>query len=193
MIPASVGSSPTRSVSLCVLTLTRIAAAETPESRCSITAKGFFTGTRFRLAFFALLSLIAGSLLSTGQAEACTCAGPATPAEGFERSTAVFRGAVIEISRPFLDRIGLTRSGAHRVKFAVEKHWKGASANTVEVVTRLTAEGCGFPFEEKKEYLVYVVTEPKDIQTGLCTGTKSLAGAEPEMKQLDDLVATLKR
>jgi hypothetical protein len=150
------------------------------------------TAIRLRLASFALLSLIAGSLLSTGPAQACTCAAPATPAEGLKRSVAVFRGMVTEIDRPFLDRIGLTRTGGHKIKFEVVKQWKGAPAKTVEVVTRLTAEGCGFPFEEKKEYLVYVVTEPKDIQTGLCTGTKSLAGAEAEMKQLDDLVAALK-
>jgi hypothetical protein len=150
------------------------------------------TVIRLRLAFFALLSLIAGSLISTGPAQACTCAAPATAAEGFKRSTAVFRGTVIEISRPFLDRIGLMESGGHRVKFEVVKQWKGQLARTIEVVTRLTGEACGFPFEEKKEYLVYVVTEPQDIQTGICTGTKSLAGAEPEMKQLDDLVASLK-
>jgi hypothetical protein len=152
-----------------------------------------FTVIRLRLAFFALLSLIAGSLLSTEPAHACTCAAPATPAEGLKRSVVVFRGTVTEISRPFLDRIGLTRTGGHRVKFEVIKQWKGAPSKTVEVVTRLTTEGCGFPFEERKEYLVYVVTEPKDIQTGICTGTKNLAGAEPEMKPLDDLVATLKR
>jgi hypothetical protein len=148
---------------------------------------------RLRLVFFALLALITGSLLSTGPAQACMCAAPATPAEGLKRSAAVFRGTVIEISRPFLDRIGLSRTGGHRVKFEVVKQWKGAPSKTVEVVTRLTAEGCGFPFEERKEYLVYVVTEPEDIQTGICTGTKPLAGAEPEMKQLDDLVAALKR
>jgi hypothetical protein len=148
---------------------------------------------RLRLAFFALLLLIAGSLLSADPAHACTCAAPATPAEGLKRSAAVFRGTVTEIGRPFLDRIGLTRTGGHRVKFEVVKQWKGASSATLEVVTRLTTEGCGFPFEEKKEYLVYVVTEPKDVQTGICTGTRNLAGAEPEMKQLDDLVASLKR
>jgi hypothetical protein len=152
-----------------------------------------FTAIRLRLAFFALLSLIAGSLLSAVPAQACTCAAPATPAEGLKRSAAVFRGTVIEIRRPFLDRIGLTRTGGHRVRFQVVKQWKGAPSKTVEVVTRLTSEGCGFPFEEKKEYLVYVVTEPKDVQTGICTGTRPLAGAEPEMKQLDDLVATSKR
>ena len=56
------------------------------------------------------------------------------------------------------------------------------------VVTRLTGEACGFPFEEKKEYLVYVASGPPNIETGICTGTKSIFGAEPEMEQLDRLV-----
>jgi hypothetical protein len=153
----------------------------------------FLSVIRLRLALFALIALIASALSSTEPAQACTCAAPATAAEGLKRSVAIFRGTVTEISRPLLDRIGLTRTGGHKIKFEVVKQWKGASAKTVEVVTRLTAEACGFPFEEKKEYLVYVVTEPQNIQTGICTGTKTLAGAEPEMKQLDDLVATLER
>jgi hypothetical protein len=74
----------------------------------------------------------------------------ATAEQGLKRSTAVFRGTVIEISHPFLDRIGLTRTGGHRVMFEVIKQRKGAPSKTVEVITRLTAEGCGFPFEEKK-------------------------------------------
>jgi len=49
----------------------------------------------------------------------------------------------------------------------------------------------GFP--SKKEYLVYVVTEPKDIQTGICMGTKTIIEAEQKMKQLDGIVATLQR
>jgi hypothetical protein len=153
----------------------------------------FLSVIRLRLALFALIALIASALSSTEPAQACTCAAPATAAEGLKRSVAIFRGTVTEISRPFLDRIGLTRTGGHKIKFEVVKQWKGAPAKTVEVVTRLTAEACGFPFEEKKEYLVYVVTEPQDIQSGICTGTKTLTGAESEMKQLDDLVATLKR
>ena len=137
----------------------------------------FLSVIRLRLALFALIALIASALSSTEAAQACTCAAPATAAEGLKRSVAIFRGTVTEISRPFLDRIGLTRTGGHKIKFEVVKQWKGAPAKTVEVVTRLTAEGCGFPFEEKNEYLVYVVTEPKEIQTGLCTGTKTLARA----------------
>ena len=126
-------------------------------------------------------------------AQACTCAAPAGPAEGMTRSTAVFRGRVTEISRPFLDRLGFTKTGGHRVKFEVLRQWKGAPSKSIELITRLTGEACGFPFEENKEYLVYVVAEPKDIQTGICTGTKNVVDAEREMKQLDEIVAGAKR
>lgn len=132
-------------------------------------------------------------VLRTEPAQACSCAAPAGPAEGLKRSTAVFRGRVSEIRRPFWDRLGLTNSGGFRVTFEVVKRWKGAPVTTIELATRLTGEACGFPFEEKKEYLVYVVAEPKEIQTGICTGTKNIAEAELEMKHLDEIVAALKK
>jgi hypothetical protein len=56
------------------------------------------------------------------------------------------------------------------------------------VTTRLSGEACGFPFEDKKEYLVYVASGPADIETGICTGTKNVVDAEPEMEQLDQLL-----
>jgi len=132
-------------------------------------------------------------LMQTAQARACSCSAPATIAEAFKQSTSVFRGRVVKISVPSLDWIGLTRTGAHRVKFEILKQWKGPSAETSVVVTRLTGEGCGFPFEEQKEYLVYVVAEQKHIQSGICTGTKSIADAEEEMEALDELMLTPNR
>ena len=131
--------------------------------------------------------------MDTGSARACSCSAPSTTAEALQRSTAVFRGRVVKISVPSLDWIGLTRTGAHRVKFEILKQWKGPSAETAVVVTRLTGEGCGFPFEEQKEYLVYVVAEQKHIQSGICTGTKSIADAEEEMEALDELMSTPNR
>ena len=131
--------------------------------------------------------------VQTEVARACSCSAPATTAEALKRSTAVFRGRVVKISVPSLDWIGLTRTGAHRVKFEILKQWKGPAAETTVVVTRLTGEGCGFPFEEQKEYLVYVVEEQKHIQSGICTGTKSIADAEEEMEQLDELGLTPNR
>jgi len=129
----------------------------------------------------------------TEQAHACSCSAPATTAEAFKRSTAVFRGRVVKISVPSLDWIGLTRTGAHRVKFEILKQWKGPAAETTVIVTRLTGEGCGFPFEEQKEYLVYVVAGQKHIQSGICTGTKSIADADEEMEELEEFAADLKR
>jgi len=87
-----------------------------------------------------------------------------------------------------LDTAGITRTGNHRVKFEVTKRWKGPQSTTIVVITRLSGEACGFPFEEKKEYLVYVAAGPANIETGICTGTKNIVGAEPEMEQLDLVV-----
>jgi len=127
--------------------------------------------------------------MHTGAARACSCSAPATTAEALKRSTAVFKGRVVKISVPSLDWLGLTRTGAQRVKFEILKQWKGPDAETTVVVTRLTGEGCGFPFEEQKEYLVYVVAEQKHVQSGICTGTKSIADAVEEMEKLDELLS----
>ena len=124
---------------------------------------------------------------------ACTCMAPATAAEAFGKSSAVFRGKVVKIYRPFLDTVGITRTANYRVKFAITKRWKGTRSKTIVVTTRLSGEACGFPFEGEKEYLVYVVPEPAEIQTGICTGTRNLAGAELEMEQLDQLLAKASR
>jgi len=142
-----------------------------------------------KLARFRVFSCIVATLLMAAEVgQACTCSAPATAAEAFEKSSAVFRGRVTKIYRSFLDTAGITRTGNHRVKFEVTKCWKGSQSKSIVVITRLSGEACGFPFEEKREYLVYVAAGPADIETGICTGTKSIVGAEPEMGQLDQLV-----
>jgi hypothetical protein len=118
----------------------------------------------------------------------CTCIAPATATQALQKSSAVFRGRVVTIYRPFLDRVGITNTAGYRVQFEITKQWKGTPSKSTVVITLLTGEACGFPFEENKEYLVYVVTEPKDIQTGICTGTKNITEAEQEMEQLDKLL-----
>jgi hypothetical protein len=134
------------------------------------------------------VGIAATFLMGVEGGHACTCMAPATVTEAFEKSSAVFRGRVTKIDRPFSDRASITRSGNHRVKFDVTKRWKGPRSKRMVVTTRLSGEACGFPFEEKKEYLVYVASGPADIETGICTGTKNVVGAEPEMEQLDQLL-----
>jgi hypothetical protein len=126
--------------------------------------------------------------LGVGLGHACTCEAPRTVEEAFAKSSAVFIGRVTKIYRSFLDRSGITKTYGHRVKFEVKKRWKGTISKTIVVTTRLSGEACGYPFEKNKEYLVYVVDEPADIQTGICTGTKDMAGAELEIGQLNRLI-----
>jgi hypothetical protein len=141
-----------------------------------------------RLAILTLMVVVVSSVATAEPAQACTCSAPASAGDALKRSESAFRGRVIDISLPFFDRIGLTKTGSHQVEFEILKQWKGARSKSTVVITRLTGECCGFPLEENKEYLVYVVTEPKDIQTGICTGTKNIIDAEQEMEQLDKLL-----
>src|SRR5215510_8519043 len=112
-----------------------------------------------RIAF--LICVVGTWFLLTEPAYACTCMAPATAAEALQKSSAVFRGRVITIYRSFLDRVGITNTAGYRVQFEITKQWKGTPSKSIVVITRITGEACGFPFVEKKEYLVYVVTEPK--------------------------------
>lgn len=118
--------------------------------------------------------------------QACSCSAPATPSEALNRSSAVFHGRVTKLSQPFMDGIGLTSSGRHFVEFEVIRRWKGAASSRSVVKTPLTGEACGYPFELGKEYLVYVIPGQNPAPTGICTGTKSIAEAVPDIKELNE-------
>ncbi len=141
-----------------------------------------------RLMKLILIYIIVTYFITAELGHACVCMPPRTVAEAFAKSSAVFIGRVMKIYRPFLDRIGITKTYGHRVKFEITKRWKGPMSKSIVVTTRLSGEACGYPFEENKEYLLYVVDEPADIQTGICTGTKDVADAELELTQLNRLV-----
>ena len=91
---------------------------------------------KLRLSILVLAILLMG--VERGQA--CTCMAPATAAEAIEKSSAVFSGRVTKISRPFLDRVGITRTGNHRVQFEITKRWKGIESKSIVVSTRLSGE-----------------------------------------------------
>jgi hypothetical protein len=135
----------------------------------------------------ALFYVVFSYFLGVGSAYGCTCMPPRSVEEAFDKSFAVFIGKVTKIYRPFLDRLGITKTYGHRVEFQIKKRWKGPKSKTIIVATRLSGEACGYPFEVNRDYLVYVVHEPADIQTGICTGTKDVAAAEREIEQLDRL------
>jgi hypothetical protein len=135
-----------------------------------------------------LLWFVVWSCVAATSANACTCSTPANAAEGLHQSSTVFRGSVTGISQSFLDRIGVTRSGNHRVEFAVSRQWKGRRSTRIAVRTRLTGEACGFPFRVNEQYLVYVMPD-RTPETGICTGTKRIADAADDIARLDAIQA----
>ncbi len=141
-----------------------------------------------RRAKLIFVCAVLSCFLGAGQGYACTCMAPRTVEEAVAKSSAVFVGKVTRIYRAFLDRLGITQTPGYRVEFEIKKRWKGPVTRTIVITTRLSGEACGYPFEENKEYLVYVVDEPADIQAGICTGTKDTVGAKREIEQLNRLV-----
>ncbi|MDE2892310.1 MAG: hypothetical protein OXN86_07420 [Chloroflexota bacterium] len=79
---------------------------------------------------------------------ACSCAPPGTPAEALAESELVFRGTVTSIGPS--DAVGLLK-----VDFDVETIWKGPEAETISLTTQQDTAACGYPFEERVEYVVY--------------------------------------
>lgn len=79
---------------------------------------------------------------------ACSCAAPGTPEEAMAESELVFLGTVTSIGPS--DEVGLLE-----VDFDVATVWKGPEAETISLTTQQDTAACGYPFEERVEYVVY--------------------------------------
>ena len=79
---------------------------------------------------------------------ACSCAPPGTPLEAVAESELVFRGTVTSIGPS-------AEPGVFRVDFDVETVWKGPRAEAISLTTQQDTAACGYPFEERVEYVVY--------------------------------------
>jgi len=79
---------------------------------------------------------------------ACSCAPPGTPEEAMAESELVFLGTVTSIGPS--DEVGLLE-----VDFDVATVWKGPQAETISLTTQQDTAACGYPFEERVEYVVY--------------------------------------
>jgi hypothetical protein len=120
-------------------------------------------------------------------AHACTCAtgGSFREAAMGANSSAVFAGEVIDLEK------SLSSSSA---TLRVSEVWKGRERETVELSTPqvLPGVGCGYPFKEGREYLVYAYWGPHGspprpgLKTDTCTQTKLLSEADANLRVLGE-------
>jgi hypothetical protein len=101
--------------------------------------------------------------------------------KAFDSATIVFSGKVIELE-------------PNKVKFQVEKIWKGDSVDEIVMVIQEKKDNgnyvmtsCDYRFKSGEEYLVYAYGAPNELRTHACSRTTLLKNAEQEMKGLDEI------
>lgn len=127
---------------------------------------------------------------------ACSCAAlPGTPQErareALSGSTAVFSGEVVDVeeSPPATTMIEGTMAfvvgeGTGTATLRSSEVWKGPRQQTV-VVDAGAGSGCGYPFVEGEEYLVYA-TGRDHLSVSLCSETKPLTEAGSDLEALGE-------
>jgi hypothetical protein len=126
-------------------------------------------------------------------AQGCVCVGlpeKSTPEQSramlvkdFNEAFAIFSGKVIALD-------------TFKVKFKVDKLWKGDFGSEVTMSTgardngdgTYTSSSCDFNFKLGENYLVYAYgASAGEIQARACTRTRLLRYADQEMKDLDEV------
>ena len=152
------------------------------------------TSSFARLTALVLLTLALSALLPDC-ATACSCGTvPGTPQETLSGSKAVFSGEVVDFEKPppatkMIEGTMWTVMGGGgpeaTVTLRVSEVWKGPRHQTMTVTTEAdSGMGCGYPFEEGRDYLVYATGEEPSIC--LCSETKPLSEAGTDLETLGD-------
>ena len=117
---------------------------------------------------------------NTNSAFACSCIPPRTPTESLNESAAVFSGEVIDIS----ENGYVEEQYGYKVKFDVERSWKGDSVETLSVLTGYGGGDCGYGFEIGEKYLVYAYSSEGSLNANICSRTTPLANAQEDLDTL---------
>ena len=112
----------------------------------------------------------------------CKCAPPPAPREALAGADAVFRGEVVAVRDTVADVHGVGRAAPGRVAtLRVTARWKGAAADTVQVLTGAGGGDCGVPFLPVGAYLVYASADGTALRTTSCTRTRPAIEAEADL------------
>ena len=147
-------------------------------------------------SFVRLATLVLPALaLFPDCATVCSCGTVAgTPQETLSGSKAVFSGEVVDFEKPppatkMIEGTMWTVMGGGgpeaTATLRVSEVWRGPRQQTITVTTEADSSvGCGYPFEEGRDYLVYATGE--DPSVGLCSETKPLSEAGTDLEALGD-------
>ena len=139
-----------------------------------------------------LLSFIVAAfvLLSAEQASACVCVLLENPTS--EEVKARFTHELKEASVVFSGEV--THLDKFKVKFKVEKVWKGDTAEEITMLTgtkdnddgTITISSCDYRFELGEKYVVYARGSGEKLRTYQCTGTGRMKDSEQRIKFIEE-------
>jgi hypothetical protein len=135
-------------------------------------------------------AVIVFSVLSGREVFACSClvdnerSNVEQIQTSYEKADAVFYGKVIEVKRQTVKYGSLRNYQDLRVKFKVEKSWKGSATREIIIRTAGNSAACGFAFKAGKSYLVYASSSGNGLQTTHCSRTSAL---NDDAKYLDKI------
>lgn len=109
-----------------------------------------------------------------------------TPAEAYQRATAVFAGRVTEVRRLETRLKSGTTIPYHEVKLMVEKSWKLVDREEVVVSTRAVYENTCGNFKPGESYLVYAERMDDTFYVAPASRTNSLANAGEDLAFLGE-------
>lgn len=121
------------------------------------------------------------------------CGAGMTPAEAYQKATAVFAGRVLDVQL----RETRLRSGTiiphHEVRLKVEKSWKLVDREEASVITRAVyADTCG-NFKLGESYLVYADRVGDTFYVPSASRTNLLANAGEDLEYLGEARLALKQ
>jgi hypothetical protein len=111
-------------------------------------------------------------------ATACKCAPAPSVLLSYDAATTVFMGKVQSIQEVKYQRV---------VTLRIIEAFKGAQVKTITLHTGSGGGDCGFPFVLNRSYLVYASGTLNDLGTNICSRTKGVAKASPELGELRKL------
>ena len=137
-----------------------------------------------RLTFIALVVALSAGV--PREAQACQCGVSPDLCETFARTCVVFTGEVLAITGelPTKPPAPGQPPPRRRVTLRVERAFRGAPAERVEVYTGFGDGDCGYPFKRGDKYLVFANERDGQLYTSVCSWTRPLADALEQVEEI---------
>lgn len=132
----------------------------------------------------AILFLIVVVLMLASHTASASCAGELSVQEKVQHMEVIFSGEVESVGTYTIIH-ELLGSRPPLAKLTVLEAWKGATTSTI-VIDNMMRTSVEAPFEPGQQYLVYAYrdSETGNLATNGCVGTKPLADAADDLREL---------